>query len=139
MSHTITISKSSHSGVHSVHSCPHRHPSWPLFDQVFLPRRHPSWDRVVTGPPASAWFVPEPPHRTERGLALIPNCNAPGFDRLPPQTNTSLSSELCPHSLTSWKTSQEVTHPEIAPGQARLTLEFSRIGFRKEDASCWYR
>ena len=36
----------------------------------------------------------------------------------------------------SGKTSQGVTHPKIALGQARLTLELSRLSYRKEDASC---
>ena len=34
------------------------------------------------------------------------------------------------------KTSRGVTHPGIAPGQARLTLKFPRLSYRKEDASC---
>ena len=37
------------------------------------------------------------------------------------------------------KTSQWVTHPEIAPSQARLTWEFLRLSYQKEDASYWYR
>ena len=44
--------------------------------------------------------------------------------RLAPQTNTSLSSAHWPHSCAPGKTSQEVTHPKIAPNQARLTVEF---------------
>jgi hypothetical protein len=33
---------------------------------------------------------------------------------------------LCPHSCAPEKTSQSVTHPKIALGQARLTLGFFR-------------
>ena len=60
-----------------------------------------------------------------------------GDYRLAPQTNTSLSSALWPHSCAPKKTSQEVTHPKIAPYQARLTVEFLANGLpRKEDAPC---
>jgi hypothetical protein len=31
---------------------------------------------------------------------------------------------FCPHLCTPGKTSRSVTHPEIAPGQTRLTPEF---------------
>ena len=53
------------------------------------------------------------------------------------QTNTSPSSALLPNSCAPRKTSQEVTHPKIAPHQARLTMEFLANGFhKKEDAPC---
>ena len=59
--------------------------------------------------------------------------------RLAPQTNTSLSSSLWRHSCTPKKTFQEVTHPKIAPHQARLIVEFLENGLQwKEDAPCWY-
>ncbi|AES71079.1 hypothetical protein MTR_3g069850 [Medicago truncatula] len=44
--------------------------------------------------------------------------------RLTPQTNTSLFGVFCPHSHACRKTSRQVTHPKIAPSQARLTVEF---------------
>ena len=47
-----------------------------------------------------------------------------GICRLTPQTNTSLSHALWPHSCAPGKTSQEITHPKIDPHQARLTVEF---------------
>ena len=68
-----------------------------------------------------------------RGSGLIPfvmpRCLAVtgltdnGFNdrRLPPEITTH----------AAWKTSQEVTHPKIAPQQARLTVEFLRVGFLK--------
>ena len=34
-------------------------------------------------------------------------------------------------SHTAWETSQKVTHPKITPQQARLTVEFLRVGFPK--------
>ena len=62
-------------------------------------------------------------------LIVTPRPNGPPVTthedcRLAPQTNTSLSSALWPHSCAPRKTSQEVTHPKIAPHQARLTVEF---------------
>jgi hypothetical protein len=50
----------------------------------------------------------------------------PKKHRSSPQTNTSLSCVLCPHSCTSGNTSQSVTHPKIALGYARLTQRFLR-------------
>ena len=58
-----------------------------------------------------------------------------GNYRLAPQTKTSLSSALWPHSCASGKTTHEVSHPKIAPHQARLTMELLAKGLpRKEDA-----
>ncbi|KEH17359.1 hypothetical protein MTR_0020s0050 [Medicago truncatula] len=54
-------------------------------------------------------------------------CNIPDCfqnSRLTPQTNTSLFSMFCPHSHAYRETSRYVTHPKIAPSQARLTVEF---------------
>jgi len=51
--------------------------------------------------------------------------------RLTPQITTSLSRVLRPRSRSSWETSQEVTNLKIAPQQARLTVEFLRVGFPK--------
>ena len=82
--------------------------------------------RDVTCPPASAWFVLEP-HRTGRGRALIPLCNAlAAFSELTTvPTNQHKTFQCVLSSLTHFlRTSQEVTHPKIAPSQARLTLEF---------------
>uniref|UniRef100_A0A0D3GMC2 Uncharacterized protein n=1 Tax=Oryza barthii TaxID=65489 RepID=A0A0D3GMC2_9ORYZ len=45
--------------------------------------------------------------------------------RLSSQTNTTLFCTLCPHSCAPGRISRSVTHPDIAPGQARLTLEIS--------------
>ena len=59
---------------------------------------------------------------------LGPPVTTHGDCRLAPQTNTSLSSALWPHSCAPRKTSQEVTHPKIAPHQARLTVEFLANG-----------
>ena len=54
--------------------------------------------------------------------------------RLALQINTSLSSALWPHSCALGNTSQEITHPKIAPHQAHLTVEFLANGLpRKED------
>jgi hypothetical protein len=39
---------------------------------------------------------------------------------------------FCPHLCTYEKTSQSVTHPKIAPGQARLTPEFFTGGLPKK-------
>ena len=54
-------------------------------------------------------------------------CNAPDCIRdyrLTLQANTSLFSILWPHLHAFRETSQKVTHPRIAPRQARLTVEF---------------
>jgi hypothetical protein len=40
--------------------------------------------------------------------------------------------QFCPHLCTLRKTSWSVTHPEIASGQARLTLEFFAGGLLKK-------
>jgi hypothetical protein len=37
------------------------------------------------------------------------------------------------HLCTPEKTSWSITHPEIAPGQARLTLEFFIVGLLKKN------
>ena len=52
--------------------------------------------------------------------------------RLALQIIRSLSGVFRPHSHTAQETSQEVTHPKIAPQQARLTVEFLRVGFPKQ-------
>ena len=57
--------------------------------------------------------------------------------RLTPQITTSLSGVLRPRSHVVWKTSQEVTHPKIAPQQARLIVEFLRVGFPKKKLHIW--
>ena len=43
--------------------------------------------------------------------------------RLPSQTNTSLFCALCPHPCAPGKIFRSVTHPQIAPGQARKLLQ----------------
>jgi hypothetical protein len=40
---------------------------------------------------------------------------------------------FCPHLFTSEKTSQSVSHPKIAPDQARLTLEFFAGGLLEKN------
>ena len=47
--------------------------------------------------------------------------------RLAPQITISFSSMLRPLSHAAQKTSQEVTHLQISPQQARLTMEFQRV------------
>ena len=61
-----------------------------------------------------------PPPRGQAHLHLVAYLG----HRLPSQTNTSLLCTLCPHSYAPGKTFWSVTHPQIAPGQARLTSEF---------------
>ena len=68
-------------------------------------------------------------HRVALMPFVTPRPNEPpvtthGICRLTPQTNTSLSHALWPHSCAPGKTSQEITHPKIDPHQARLTVEF---------------
>jgi len=85
----------------------------------------------------------------DRGSTLIPSVmlrllSVEGFTnngfkdrRLAPQITTNLSNVLRPHSHAAWETSQEVTHPKIAPQQARLTVEFLRVGFPKRKVHLW--
>jgi len=55
--------------------------------------------------------------------------------RLTPQITTSLSGVLRPRSHAARETSQEVTHPKIAPQQARLTFGVLKRGlFEKKGA-----
>ena len=93
--------------------------------------------------PPSSCNIPPPRGRTRLHLAAYIG------HRLPSQTNTSLFCTLCPHSCAPGKNfpvdhpspnfsgpstfnlgvlwrlaSQSVTHPQISPGQARLTSEF---------------
>ena len=58
--------------------------------------------------------------------------------RLAPQITTSLFGVLRPRSHAACKTSQEVTHPKIAPQQVRLTMEFLRVGFLKRNVHLWW-
>jgi len=51
---------------------------------------------------------------------------------LAPQIITSLSSVLRPHLHATWETFQQVIHHKIAPQQARLIVEFLRVGFLKK-------
>ena len=70
------------------------------------------------------------PSVTPRPLSVAGLTNN-GFKdrRLGPQITTSLSGVLRPRSHATWETSQEVTHPKIAPQQVRLTVEFLRVNF----------
>jgi hypothetical protein len=45
---------------------------------------------------------------------------------------------FCPHLCVPKKTSWLVTHPEIASGQAPLTLEFFTVGLPKKGITWWY-
>jgi hypothetical protein len=60
------------------------------------------------------------------------------LERLPGVTTIRLEvagvfyTHFCRHLCTPSKTSQLITHSEIAPGQARLTLEFLIVGIRKK-------
>jgi ferredoxin-like protein FixX len=53
--------------------------------------------------------------------------------RISPQTNTCLSCALCPHSCAHGKGLSG--RSPIAPRQARLTLEFLVMGFRKRSCN----
>ena len=57
--------------------------------------------------------------------------------RLAPQITTSLSGVFRPRSHAAWKTSQEITHPKIAAQQARLTVQFLKVGFPKQKVYLW--
>jgi len=57
--------------------------------------------------------------------------------RLTSQITTGPSGMLRPRSHAAWETFQEVTHPKIAPQQARLTMEFLRVGFPKRKVHLW--
>jgi len=52
--------------------------------------------------------------------------------RLGQQIKASLSSVVRPRSHATWKASQEVIHPKIAPRRPRLTMEFLKVDSRKE-------
>jgi len=58
--------------------------------------------------------------------------------RLAPQITTSLSGMLRPHSHAAWEIFEEFTHPKIAPQQARLIVEFLRVGFPKRKVHLWW-
>ena len=59
---------------------------------------------------------------------LGPLVTTHGDCRLALQTNTNLSSALWPRSCAPQKTSQEITHPNIAPHQTPLIVEFLANG-----------
>ena len=78
------------------------------------------------------------PSVTPRPLSIAGLTNNSFKDRrLTPQITTSLSGVLRPRSHVAWETFQEVTHPKITPQQARLTVEFLRVGFPKRKVHLW--
>jgi len=69
----------------------------------------------------------------------VPGLTNNGFKdrRLALQIITILSNVLHPRSRAARKTVQEVTHPKIAPQQARLTVDFLKVDFPKRKAHLW--
>ena len=74
----------------------------------------------------SAWFTPE-----SKRVGSDTNCNAPDLTTGSTDQHGSFQRALSSLARFLGETSQEVTHPWITPGRARLTLEFLRTGSRK--------
>ena len=66
-------------------------------------------------------------------------CNIPDLTDCPHKPTRVFPACFVLTRTVPGKTSQGVTHPRIAPVQARLTLEFPILSYRKEDAPYWYR